>query len=188
MLTEKETTALSKFLSLVLRHQPEIIGITLDNMGWANVDELIEKANSHGNKLDSDTLKYIVETSPKKRFNFNESMDKIRASQGHSIAVELGYAAQEPPELLFHGTSLAAVESILRDGLTKQDRHHVHLSSDHTTAFKVGQRHGKPIVFEVLAGEMHRNQFAFYLSDNQVWLTDHVPAAYLREYLPGTNL
>lgn len=185
ILTEKETIRLSKFLSLVLRHQPGTIGLTLDPMGWANVAELIEKANANGIKLDANILQHIVATNTKKRFSFNDGLDKIRASQGHSIEVELGYVAQQPPEILFHGTSESSVKSILQTGLDKRQRQHVHLSQDIETAIKVGQRHGKPFVFEVAAGQMFREEYKFYLSDNNVWLTDHVPAKFLKEFSKG---
>lgn len=129
MMNEKETIQTSKFLSLVLRHQPEIINLQLDENGWANVDELIEKANQKV-KLNLEILNHVVETNSKKRFAFNETKDKIRASQGHSIEIELGYTNQKPPEILFHGTSEKSVESILKSGLEKRSRQHVHLSSD----------------------------------------------------------
>ena len=177
---EIQITHLSKFLSLVLRHQPETIGIELDPNGWTDVDQLLEKANQHGIKLDKETLIYIVETNSKKRFAFNETQDKIRASQGHSVSVELGYARQQPPAILYHGTSEKSVASILETGLEKRSRQHVHLSSDHETAIKVGQRHGKPFVFTVLAAQMHEDDFPFFISENGVWLTDHVPAKYLK--------
>ena len=181
MNTEKEYTRISKFLSLVLRHKPETIGIELDENGWTDVSVLIDKINAAGVRLNFDTLKDIVDTNPKKRFAFNESCDKIRASQGHSVEVELGYKPQKPPPVLYHGTGRESVESIRKMGLHKKNRHHVHLSPDAETALKVGGRHGKPFVFEVLAEEMHNDNYLFYLSDNGVWLTDHVPARYLKE-------
>ncbi len=180
MINEKQATHISKFLSLVLRHQPETIGIALDPNGWADVAELIEKCNKNGVQIDRETLNYIVETNAKKRFAFNDELNKIRASQGHSKAVELGYSNQKPPALLYHGTSEKSINTILENGLQKQSRQHVHLSSDIETAIKVGQRHGKPFVFQVLAEQMYRNKFQFYLSDNGVWLTDHVPVSYLK--------
>lgn len=170
---------ISKFLSLVLRHQPEMIGIQLDANGWANVNELLEKANKYGVKIDREILNHIVETNSKKRFAFNNTLDKIRASQGHSIEIELGYTNQKPPEILYHGTGEKSVQSILKTGLEKRSRQHVHLSSDIETAVKVGQRHGKPVVFIVLAGQMYEDKYQFFLSDNGVWLTDKVPIKYL---------
>lgn len=172
-------TKISKFLSLVLRHQPELIGIQLDQNGWADVAVLIEKINTHGIKIDLTILNHIVATNPKKRFAFNETRDKIRASQGHSIEIELGYTNQQPPEILYHGTGEKTVASILQSGLEKRNRQHVHLSADITTAIKVGQRHGKPKIFKVLAQQMFNDNYIFYISDNGVWLTDSVPPKYL---------
>lgn len=180
MISEKQLTHISKFLSLVLRHQPETISIQLDQNGWTDVNELIEKANDYGIKFDKDTLKHIVATNSKKRFAFNETLDKIRASQGHSIEIELGYTNQKPPTILFHGTAEKFVQSILDTGLEKRNRQHVHLSSDLETALKVGQRHGKPFIFKVLAEQMYNDNFQFYISDNGVWLTDNVPTKYLK--------
>jgi len=180
MTNEKQLTQISKFLSLVLRHQPETIGIQLDQNGWTDVNELIEKANNYGVTFDREILNHIVATNSKKRFSFNEHLDKIRASQGHSVEIELGYTNQTPPEILFHGTGEKSVHSILETGLEKRSRQHVHLSSDLETAIKVGQRHGKPFVFKVLAGQMHNDNFQFFVSDNGVWLTDYVPVKYLK--------
>src|SRR6185437_2977524 len=148
MISEKQITHISKFLSLVLRHQPETIGIELDQNGWTDVNLLIEKANIYGIQFDKKTLKHVVETNSKKRFDFNETLDKIRASQGHSVEIELGYSNQKPPKILFHGTGEKSVKSILDAGLKKRSRQHVHLSSNFETAIKVGQRHGKPFVFK----------------------------------------
>ncbi len=179
MIDEKEVKRISKFLSLVLRHQPSLIGITLDENGWTDVSELLQKTLAFGFYIDKSLLNYIVENNPKKRFAFNATLDKIRASQGHSLKIELGYENQEPPEILFHGTSINSVESILNQGLLKRNRQHVHLSKDTETATKVGQRHGKPYIFEVLAKKMFSEGYKFYLSANGVWLTDHVPVEYL---------
>lgn len=181
MIDGKQLTHISKFLSLVLRHQPEIIGIQLDKNGWTDVKVLIEKSNDYGVKFDSETLNQIVATNPKKRFAFNESLDKIRASQGHSVEIELGYTNQKPPKILFHGTAEKYVQSISDTGLVKRDRQHVHLSSDLETAIKVGQRHGKPFVFKVFAEQMYNDSFQFFISDNGVWLTDNVPTKYLKQ-------
>ena len=177
---EKDITSISKFLSLVLRHQPLAIDITLDEQGWVNVDELLKQANAHGHSLDLEVLNHVVETNSKKRFAFDESRQKIRASQGHSVDVELGYQAQMPPEVLYHGTGEKSVQSILNTGLERRSRQHVHLSRYKDTALQVGSRHGKPTLFEVLAGEMHDKGYVFYLSENKVWLTDAVPAEFLR--------
>ncbi|HKO82373.1 MAG TPA: RNA 2'-phosphotransferase [Chitinophagaceae bacterium] len=181
MISDKQLTHISKFLSLVLRHQPETIDIQLDQNGWADIDELLEKANNYGIKLDREILNHIVATNSKKRFSFNDTLDKIRASQGHSVEIKLGYTNQKPPEILFHGTGKKSVQSILNSGLEKRSRQHVHLSSDIETAIKVGQRHGKPFVFKVLAEQMYKDNFQFFISDNGVWLTDNVPTKYLTQ-------
>jgi putative RNA 2'-phosphotransferase len=181
MISEKQTTQISKFLSLVLRHQPETIDIQLDQNGWTDVNELIEKANKYGIKFDRETLNHIVAANTKKRFAFNETLDKIRASQGHSIEIELGYTNEKPPEILYHGTGEKSVQSIIETGLEKRSRQHVHLSSDIETALKVGQRHGKPFVFKVLAEQMYNDNFQFFISDNGVWLIDNVPTKYLKQ-------
>ncbi|MBO9618788.1 MAG: RNA 2'-phosphotransferase [Niabella sp.] len=180
-MNEKQITSISKFLSLVLRHQPEIIDIELDQNGWTDVETLLEKSNRYGIEIDKETLKHIVETNSKKRFAFNEAFDRIRASQGHSVEIELGYASQKPPEILFHGTGEKSVTSILDTGLEKQSRQQVHLSADLETAIKVGQRHGKPFVFIVLAEQMFNDKFEFFVSENGVWLTDNVPTKYLKQ-------
>lgn len=180
MSNQKNLVNISKFLSLVLRHQPETIGIELDENGWVDVDELIVKANSYGIKFDREVLDNLVATNSKKRFAFNETLQKIRASQGHSVEIELGYASQKPPEILYHGTAEKSVQSILETGLEKKSRQHVHLSIDIETAVKVGQRHGKPVIFEVLAQQMSSDGFQFFVSDNGVWLTDNVPNRYLQ--------
>lgn len=181
MISEKENKRISKFLSFVLRHHPELIGIELDGNGWTDVSLLIQKSRKTEPELDFEMLKYIVDTNTKKRFSFNEQLDKIRANQGHSVEVDLGYSPQEPPEVLYHGTGIRFVDVIKSSGLEKQSRHHVHLSQNKETAISVGQRHGKPFVFEVLSGQMYRDNYEFFLSDNEVWLTDHVPAKYLKD-------
>jgi len=180
MNNEKQLINISRFLSLMLRHQPETIGIRLDENGWTDVPVLIEKAGIYGVAFDEATLRQVVATNSKKRFAFNEAMDKIRASQGHSVHIDPGYKNQQPPEILYHGTGEQSVPSILKTGLEKRNRQQVHLSSDVETAIRVGQRHGRPVVLKVAAGQMYHDGFQFYLSDNGVWLTDHVPPEYLR--------
>jgi len=178
---EQQITKLSKFLSLVLRHKPATIDLVLDQNGWAAIDDLIEKANRAGIALDKELLMYIVDNNAKKRFAINAERTSIRASQGHSIDVDLGYTNLQPPELLYHGTAEKFIPSILATGLEKRTRQHVHLSKDIETAIKVGQRHGKPYVFTVLAGQMYTDKYAFFLSENGVWLTEKVPVRYLKE-------
>jgi putative RNA 2'-phosphotransferase len=174
---------LSKFLSLVLRHEPEHIGITLDSNGWVGVDELLAAAARAGHPIDREQLDRVVATNDKKRFAFSPDGSRIRASQGHSMEVDLGLPPVVPPERLFHGTATRFLDAIRAEGLRPQSRQHVHLSPDEETAVKVGQRHGKPVVLVVLAGAMHREGHVFYRSDNEVWLTEAVPPRYLE--VPG---
>lgn len=180
MLSEKENTQISKFLSLVLRHQPELLGLRPDEQGWVKVADLLQQANAHGKPITAAELDYVVETNSKKRFAFSDDRQLIRASQGHSIGVSLGYQPQQPPEILYHGTGEKSVEAIMQTGLEKRSRQHVHLSADTDTAIKVGQRHGKSAVFEVAAAAMHADGHVFCLSDNGVWLTEAVPVRYLK--------
>ncbi len=181
MISEKRNTKISKFLSLVLRHKPETIHIHLDENGWVDVDELIEKLNNNGAEISFEILEHVVKTNVKKRFAFNEDKSKIRASQGHSMKVDLNYKPISPPEKLYHGTSIRFLDSILKNGIEKRDRQHVHLSSDRQTALKVGQRHGKPTILEIQASKMHEKGCKFYLSENNVWLTEHIPTEYIKE-------
>ncbi len=169
----------SKFLSLVLRHRPDKIGLTLDAQGWADVDELLRKANQHGVALTRDRLQQVVAQNDKQRFAFNADGTRIRASQGHSIQIDLGLEPIAPPQLLYHGTATRFLASIRQQGLVRGQRDHVHLSPDEATARKVGARHGEPIVLVVNAEKMHAAGFIFYRSANGVWLTDHVPVEYL---------
>ena len=173
----------SKLLSLVLRHQPDVLGIALDPEGWTDVTTLLEKMRARGMSVDLALLKHVVAANDKQRFAFNADGSRIRANQGHSLAVDLGLVAVAPPEQLYHGTAEANVGAILREGLRKQSRQHVHLSTDVATATKVGGRHGKPVVLRVKSGEMHRRGVPFYQSENNVWLTDYVAP----EYLEMTN-
>lgn len=180
MIKESESNKVSKFLSLILRHNPEKIGIELDEAGWANVDDLISKMNFNGQEIGFETLDFIVKTNKKKRFAFNTDKTKIRANQGHSIKIEHGFKHKTPPEILFHGTGKKSIESILKNGIEKRNRHHVHLSSDKETALKVGQRHGKPVVLEIMSLKMAENGHEFYLSENNVWLTDFIPTEFIK--------
>lgn len=170
---------ISKFLSLVLRHQPQLIGLKLDEGGWAEVEELITKSRSRLKDLDLDTLKFVVDNNDKQRFSLSLDIKRIRANQGHSLKVDLGLVAQKPPEVLFHGTATRNINSIKEKGLVKGKRHHVHLSTNEETAREVGKRYGVPVVLRVKAGQMHKDGIAFYLSENGVWLTESVPAAYI---------
>jgi putative RNA 2'-phosphotransferase len=171
--------SLSKFLSLVLRHKPEEIGLVLDVHGWAELDQLIALARSKGTPLTLDIVLKIVETSDKKRFAVSPDGKRIRANQGHSVAVNLDLAPSEPPNTLFHGTAIRFIESIREKGLIPGLRQHVHLSFKISTAREVGSRHGKPLVLIVKASDMYRDGFEFRLSDNGVWLTSNVPPCYI---------
>lgn len=170
----------SKFLSCILRHKPHIVGIELDEHGWANVDELIEGI-SKTRKFDMEMLEKIVETDQKQRYSFNEDKTLIRANQGHSINVDVELEEVRPPERLWHGTGEKYVESIDQQGLLRKGRLYVHLSKDQETAEKVGKRHGKPVIYTVKALEMYEDGYPFYLSKNGVWLTKEVPAKYLKK-------
>lgn len=171
----------SVFISLILRHQPEVIGISLDRHGWANVQELIDGINKTGKySIDMPTLEEIVRTDNKQRYSFNEDKTKIRANQGHSVNVDVELKEAVPPEILYHGTGEKYVDSINTEGLKPKSRLYVHLSKDIDTAIKVGSRHGKPVVYKVSAEEMHRQGYQFYLSENGVWLTKIVPADFIK--------
>ncbi|MCB9628179.1 MAG: RNA 2'-phosphotransferase [Sandaracinaceae bacterium] len=182
---ERAKTAASKFLSLVLRHQPEVAGLTLDAAGWVNVDALLEGCAACGNGLTRAQLEHIVSTSSKQRFAFSEDGLRIRANQGHSTEVELGLTPVEPPTRLFHGTVAAALPAIRAAGLQRMARHHVHLSADEGTALAVGGRRGKPVLLRVDAGAMHAAGHLFYLSANGVWLTTDVPSAFIEGLSAG---
>ena len=172
---------LSVFISLVLRHKPDAAGITLDEHGWANVDELINGINNTGRKIDMTMLEEIVKTDNKQRYSFNEDKTLIRANQGHSIPVDVELKEQEPPELLYHGTADRFVKSIMTEGLKPMSRLYVHLSKDIETANKVGKRHGKPVILKVYSGRMYREGIKFYFSENGIWLTKKVDAKYLEQ-------
>ncbi len=167
---------ISRFLSLVLRHKPEKIDLVLDGNGWASVTELLSKLKP---TITMEILKEIVESNDKKRFAFNEDKSKIRASQGHSIKIDLALESVEPPEVLYHGTAKRFLDSIKKSGLQKQSRTHVHLSGNHDTAINVGKRHGKPIVLKIDTKKMSIDGHKFYISENEVWLTDNVPVEYI---------
>ena len=178
---KKKLVKTSKFLSLILRHKPETIGLTLDAQGWANVNTLIDLARQNGRQINRSILERVVADNDKKRFTFNEDKTKIRASQGHSINIDLALTPQQPPEHLYHGTASRFLNSIYRQGLLKQNRHHVHLSADRNTAIKVGKRHGKPVILTIAAAKMYRDGFQFFLSKNDVWLSDRIPVEYIIE-------
>lgn len=175
----KDLKHISKFLSLVLRHKPEEIGVVMDTQGWVNVDELIEKSSARGIALDFDALEEVVITNDKQRFAFNDDYSMIRANQGHSVNVDLQFEAKEPLAILYHGTVEKFLDPIRTNGLKKMQRTHVHLSKDLETATRVGSRRGKPVILKINAAKMHENGFAFYLSKNGVWLCEEVPVEYI---------
>lgn len=176
---DKRLVFLSKFLSRVLRHHPEAIGLTLDSQGWADVEHLLALARRHGVALTPELLHEVVEQNDKQRFAFDEDKRRIRANQGHSIPVDLGLEPVRPPEFLYHGTAAANIEAIKERGLLPRRRNHVHLSADEITAARVGGRHGNPAVLRVQAALMHAAGYRFYLSTNGIWLTERVPTQYL---------
>lgn len=169
----------SKFLSLVLRHKPEEIGLTLESEGWAWVEDIIRLSAAKGLVLTTELIHEIVETSDKQRFTMDPTGKRIRANQGHSIPVDLQLAPFAPPATLFHGTASRFLDSIRAGGLLTGARQHVHLSASHAIAAEVGARHGKPVVLRVRAADMHRDGYGFFQSANGVWLTAAVPPAYL---------
>lgn len=177
---EKRKVRVSKFLSRVLRHAPEDLGLTLEPGGWVAVQDLLTGAERAGFRVTTDELAEVVRSSDKQRFAFDGCGTRIRANQGHSVEVDLQLEPAEPPAELFHGTADRNREAILRDGLRKMARHHVHLSADQDTAIRVGTRHGRPIVFVIDAARMWADGRAFFRSANGVWLVDAVPPEYLR--------
>lgn len=174
-----DTIQTSKYLSLILRHEPERIGLKLGEAGWVAVDELLSAVNRHGQPLTREQLEHIVATSDKKRFAFSNDGRRIRASQGHSLEVDLQYAPQTPPELLYHGTATRFLDSIRQGGLQKMERHDVHLSAETKVTLQVGGRYGKPVLLTIRAGEMHRAGHVFRRSANGVWLVNEVPPQFI---------
>lgn len=176
----KMLNEISKFLSYILRHKPDTIGLQLDVEGWADISSLIIGAAKEGRILDQAIIQTVVNSSDKKRFTLSEDGQRIRAVQGHSTPdVNLQHMEKKPPEFLYHGTATRFLESILQQGLIAGSRHHVHLSQDITTAVAVGQRYGKPAVLKVEALRMHQKGFPFFQAENDVWLTSHVPVYFI---------
>jgi putative RNA 2'-phosphotransferase len=174
---------LGKFLSLVLRHKPETIGLELDQHGWANTQDLLTKMNQHGKKIDMETLERIVQTNNKKRYSFNEDRSKIRANQGHSIAVDVEMREAVPPDVLYHGTAERFLESIKLQGILRMSRQYVHLSETVETAKAVGSRHGKPIILMIDTKTMVQDGYHFWISENGVWQSEDIPWKYVKEIL-----
>lgn len=179
--SDKQMRTASKFISLILRHKPETIGITLDEHGWADVQELLDGINRSGYALDMELLEEIVRTDEKQRYSFNEDHTLIRANQGHSIQVDVELEEKTPPDILWHGTGEKYVSSIDSQGLIPKNRLYVHLSSDKDTAWKVGSRHGKPVIYEIDCHGMVSDGYRFFLFANHVWLTKEVPIQYLKK-------
>lgn len=174
-----ENVKLGRFISYILRHHPEAVNLELDENGWADTEELINKINLSGSAIDFAKLNEIVKTNDKKRYEFSDDYKKIRACQGHSINVDLNLKPIKPPQYLYHGTALKNVEIIKKEGLRKISRQYVHLSIDYETAYNVGKRHGKPYIIKVESGKMYDNGHVFYLSKNKVWLSEDINSEYL---------
>lgn len=186
-MTQNQTTRASKFLSLVLRPEPAAAHVMLDSAGWVEVEALLAGCGKAGRVLSREDLDQVVGTNAKRRFEFSADGLRIRASQGHSVEVDLEYASQEPPELLYHGTATRFLDSIRERGLLKMQRHHVHLAADTQMTLAVGARHGVPVLLTILAVEMHRSGHTFYVSTNGVWLVEHVPPNFIRFPEAQTN-
>jgi len=180
-MNDSRMVKISKYLSKHLRHQPERIGIKLALGGWVAVDELLAMCKNHSFPISRIELNEVVAKNDKKRFAFDSTGTLIRANQGHSVEIDLQLEPAIPPDVLYHGTGHGAVAAILREGLRKMSRHHVHLSQDIVTAKKVGARHGLPVVFTVDSAAMHEAGYTFYCSENGVWLVERVPPEYLQQ-------
>jgi putative RNA 2'-phosphotransferase len=178
---DRRTVKVSKYLSKHLRHQPDRIGITLDANGWVEIDELIRAAAEHGFRFTRAELDHVVAVNDKRRFTIDGT--RIRANQGHTVEVDLDLPTAEPPEYLYHGTVAGSLGAIRAKGLSRMDRHDVHLSPDRETATRVGARRGRPVVLAVHAGALHRAGHIFRVSANGVWLTESVPPRFIR--FPG---
>ncbi|MFJ6571353.1 RNA 2'-phosphotransferase [Streptomyces sp. NPDC091292] len=175
---ERHTVKVSKYLSKHLRHRPERIGLTLDDGGWVEIDTLIAAARAHGFRITRADLDHVVAANDKQRFAVEG--DRIRASQGHTVEVDLGLSPATPPAYLYHGTVAGSLSAIRAEGLRPMNRHDVHLSADRETAIRVGARRGRPVVLSVDSATMHSDGHEFRVSANGVWLTAAVPPAYLR--------
>ena len=171
----------SKMLSRILRHRPDSVGVTLDKHGWCDVDDLLARLAAKGTEISREQLEAIVDTNDKSRFTFSPDHKRIRASQGHSVTgVDLQLREKVPPPVLYHGTIRKHMQAIMKQGLLPMNRHHVHLSPDAATAAAVGGRRGPPVILVADTHRMHRDGHRFYISENNVWLTEHVPPKYLR--------
>ena len=178
-MTEKEKIRASKFICLVLRHNPQAAGIDLDKNGWADTQQLLAGMAHTKHKITLDDLKEIVATDEKQRYKFGDDFAKIRANQGHSVKVDVEMKEATPPTVLYHGTAARFLDAIKAEGLRPKNRLHVHLSIDEKTAVQVGGRHGKPAVLIINAADMHKDGHRFYISENGIWLTNNVPPQYI---------
>lgn len=175
----EENTKLSRFLSMILRHHPEVIGIELDSHGWADIDRLIEGVNRSGKYIDRDLLEKIVAEDKKQRYSISPDKKCVRANQGHSVHVDVELSEERPPDILYHGPAEKYVDSIEKKGLLPRGRLYVHLSRDRETAISVGRRHGSPIVYRIDSQRMYLDGISFYRSENDVWLVKYVPFEYM---------
>lgn len=173
----------SKFLSFILRHKPETIGLKLSDSGWVKIEDLIDAARKNGRMINKELIDEVVKTNDKQRFTYSSDGLYIRANQGHSIQIDLDLKAQVPPNILFHGTAEKFVDNIFKEGLLKMKRHHVHLHVSKDDARKVGERRGKPIILEIDSKSMYDDGLSFYLSKNGVWLTEYVSPQYIKKGL-----
>ena len=178
-MNEQKLKKVSKSLSYVLRHRPDSVGLELSDSGWVAVEDLIAAFKRSGKTMSRELLEVVVTKNDKKRFEFSEAGDQIRARQGHSTDVDLGYEAATPPDVLYHGTATKNLESIHQKGLIKANRHHVHMSTNKETMLDVARRHGKPVLLAIDAKRMLADGHEFFVTGNNVWLTDHVPPEYL---------
>lgn len=174
---------MGKYISLILRHKPEIINLKIDEHGWANVDELLKGINNSGRYISKEMLNMIVETNDKKRYQYNNDHTKIRANQGHSIRVDVELHEKVPPDVLYHGTAQEYLDKIRKSGIRKMNRLYVHLSKDMETAMRVGKRHGQPIVLIINTKAMINDGYKFYYSNNGVWLCDDIAYSYIEEVI-----
>lgn len=179
-MNEKTRKNISKNLSFVLRHRPDSIGLELGDGGWVVLDELIAALARGGKTVSREVIEQIVAESDKQRFELSDDRTRIRARQGHSVEVDLGYEPATPPDVLYHGTAEKNLESIYQKGLVKANRHHVHLSTNQQTMLQVAMRHGKPVLLSIDARRMFADGHEFFVTGNHVWLTNHVPPEYLQ--------
>ncbi|MCK5903063.1 MAG: RNA 2'-phosphotransferase [Cocleimonas sp.] len=176
--SEKQKIRTGKFISLILRHHPENINLSLDPSGWVSVDQLLRGMQQQGHAITQEQLEELVAGNDKQRYGFNADKTRIRANQGHSVKIDLQLESIKPPDLLYHGTASRFMKAIQQQGLQKLRREHVHLSTDKNTAWNIGSRHGLPIILKIYADVMYQAGFEFYCSDNGVWLTEHIPTSY----------